>query len=115
MVLLSLWWPPSLAEAMLVPPDTTAAGAASESGRAGDLQKVQRVLEHKLVQQRLQDLGLTAEDIHARLDRASDAQVHELALQIDSLVPGGDLDSLLHTMLTAALIVLVVVVILILV
>jgi hypothetical protein len=81
------------------PPDTQAmlAPAVSSSGdsvliatRSADLQRVQTVLESKMIQQRLEELGLTPEEIDARLSQLSDAQLHQLATQLDSLMPGGD-------------------------
>jgi hypothetical protein len=81
------WFPPA-GRAMLAP--ATTAGLVSDASRTDDLQKVQRVLENKLVQQRLTDFGLTPEEINARLTRLSDAQLHNMAAQIDALMPGGD-------------------------
>ncbi len=81
------WFPPE-ARAMLAPATTSA--AVSDPSRIEDLQKIQRVLENKIVQQRLADYGLTPEEIQARLTRLSDAQLHQMAAQIDALAPGGD-------------------------
>jgi hypothetical protein len=74
------------------PPDSTAMLAPADFGlnRLEDLQKVQRVLESKMVQQRLEDVGLTADEIQGRLARLSDAQLHRMANQLDALMPGGD-------------------------
>jgi hypothetical protein len=79
-------------------PDTHASLApadevvSSETGvsRAEDLQVVRKVLEQKLVQQRLLDIGLTQEQIDARLDRLSDGQLHLLASQLNAVIPAGD-------------------------
>ncbi|MGH7205010.1 MAG: PA2779 family protein [Nitrospiraceae bacterium] len=103
-------WNPSHAKAMLAPTETTAPGSGSGPNRVEDLQKVQRVLENKVVRQRLEDMGLTPEEINARLDRVSDVQMHQLAAQIDALLPGGD-DGVLSTI---ALVLLIVVLVLIL-
>ena len=81
------------------PPESTAMLASAISGLPGtdiglnrleDLRKVQRVLESKIVQQRLEDVGLTADEIPGRLARLSDAQLHQMANQLDALMPGGD-------------------------
>jgi hypothetical protein len=85
-----------------------------EDLRAQDLVKVQKVLETKVVKQRLEDLGLSAEEAQNRLNRLSDAQLHLLASQIDQLFPGG-IDHVLGTILTVLLIILVAVIIVILV
>jgi hypothetical protein len=66
------------------------------------------------VKQRLEDLGLSAEEAQNRLNRLSNAQLHLLASQIDQLFPGG-IDSVLGTILTVLLIILVAVIIVILV
>ena len=81
------WFPPE-ARAMLAPATTSV--AVSDPSRIEDLQKIQRVLENKIVQQRLADYGLTPEEIQARLTRLSDTQLHHMAAQIDALMPGGD-------------------------
>ena len=85
-----------------------------EDLRAQDVEKVQKILETKVVKQRLEDLGLSAEEAQNRLNRLSDAQLHLLASQIDQLFPGG-IDSVLGTILTVLLIILVAVIIVILV
>src|SRR5437764_555064 len=79
---------PLPSQAMLAPaaPEATAAG----SDRVADLQSVQRVLENKIIQQRLEDLGLTIEEINAKVNGLSDSQLHQMASQINALMPGGD-------------------------
>ena len=108
-------WYPSEAKAMLAPAQTTATEeSSSNQNRPQDMEKVQRVLEHKLIRQRLEDLGLSPEEAHARLDGLSDAQLHQLAMQIESLIPGG-LERELGIILTVLLIILVAVIIVILI
>src|SRR5512139_291632 len=58
--------------------------------RASDLQKIQKVLEMKMITERLQQLGLTPDEIQARLTQLSDDQIHQFALQLDDLKVGGD-------------------------
>ncbi len=76
--------------AMLAPPTAAATEPGTGLNRAADLQRIQNVLEAKVVRQRLEDYGLTAEEINARLSQLSDAQVHQLAMQIDALIPAGN-------------------------
>ena len=64
--------------------------ASSPLERAADLVEIQRVLEMKVVKERLENLGFTAEEVRARLDQLSDHQVHQLAQQIDDLRVGKD-------------------------
>ena len=100
------------AEAMLLPaaPDTAgAAPAAASPERAADLAKVQKVLEMKTVQQRLQDHGLTTEEALARINSLSDEQLHQFAANTDSVQAGGDvLGALLAIVVIALLVVLII-------
>ncbi|HEU5393774.1 MAG TPA: PA2779 family protein, partial [Candidatus Methylomirabilis sp.] len=79
---------PREAAAALVP--TTLATAEQATGRTEDLARLQSLLERKVVQQRLADLGFSAEEIRARLEALDDARLHELAQRVDGLVPAGD-------------------------
>lgn len=58
--------------------------------RAEDLQKIRTVLETKLAQQRLQDLGFTDEEIRTRLSQLNDQQLHSIAQKVDDLRVGKD-------------------------
>lgn len=64
--------------------------AASKIDRAADLQQIQRVLEMKMVRDRLEKFGFTSEEIQSRFNALSDHQVHQLAQQIDDLRVGSD-------------------------
>lgn len=74
-------------EAAFVP---SQALALPEVDRTADLGKIQAVLESKLVQQRLQDLGFTADEINKKLSQMSDQQIHSFAQQLDDLRVGKD-------------------------
>lgn len=82
-------FPPEV-QAMLAPPSATASEPGMGLDRAADLQKVQSVLETKVVSQRLADYGLSQEEISVRVNRLSDVQLHQMASQIDALIPAGD-------------------------
>jgi hypothetical protein len=88
LLLLSLM--PIESGAMLAPADESITSAGVSSSRTEDLQTVRRVLEQKIVQQRLQDIGLSQGDINTRLDRMSDGQLHAMATQLNSVIPAGD-------------------------
>jgi hypothetical protein len=81
--------PPETA-AMLSPALPAAAESPSGSHRMADLQKIQTVLESKIVKQRLEDFGLSQEEINARLAGLSDVQLHQFATDIDAIIPAGD-------------------------
>lgn len=57
--------------------------------RDADINKIQRALESKMVSQRLSELGLSMNEINSKLNQLSDADVHQFASQMDSLMPGG--------------------------
>jgi len=58
--------------------------------RNSDLQKIQKVLESKLIRERLIQLGFTEEGIQRRLNQLSNEQIHQVALKIDEMKVGGD-------------------------
>jgi hypothetical protein len=76
--------------AMLVPGLPVAAESSSDSHRMADLQKIQTVLESKVVRQRLEDFGLSQDEINARLAGLSDNQLHQFATDVDAIIPAGD-------------------------
>lgn len=81
---------PQDVRAMVAPPLPTTTSSTSELHRMADLQKIQAVLELKVVRQRLEDLGLTPEEINTKLSALSDDQLHQLATTLDALIPAGD-------------------------
>jgi hypothetical protein len=77
--------------ALLIPSDLQSGAAVGRDGASSsDLQIVQRHLEGKLVTQRLAELGLTTEEVQARLSDLTDEQLHQLASNLDGLQVGGD-------------------------
>jgi hypothetical protein len=72
-------------EASFVPSDESFASSV----RHKDMAMVQKVLEQKLVKERLKALGYTDQEIDSRLDQLSDDEVHQFATQLDSLTSGG--------------------------
>jgi len=80
---------------------------STEDLRAADMATVQKMLEQKVVQHRLGELGFTPGEIQTRMDLASNAELHQLAMQSDTLTAGGDAG-----VVTVLLIVLLVILIL---
>ena len=76
----------SSAPAMFIPSPYEGNGT---SHRETDLQRIQKLLESKVVQQKLSQLGLTREEIESRLHQLDDEQIHQIASQIQALEPGG--------------------------
>ncbi len=62
----------------------------SQIDRNSDLLKIQKVLESKMIRERLSQLGFSEEGIQQRLTQLSDEKIHQFALKIDELKVGGD-------------------------
>ncbi|MCC6502812.1 MAG: PA2779 family protein [Deltaproteobacteria bacterium] len=62
----------------------------AEHSREADLARIQRVLESKLVSDKLSESGLSQDEINGRLSQLSDEDVHSFASQLESVNPGGD-------------------------
>lgn len=75
--------------------------------RSSDIKKIQKILEIKIVEERLKELGFSTTEIQKRLDQLSDDQIHELALHLDQLQVGGDAGWVIVFLLIAILVVLV--------
>lgn len=58
--------------------------------READLENIQKVLEMKMVRERLEAFGFTKEEIKQKFDQLSDQQIHQLALQLDDIRVGKD-------------------------
>lgn len=62
----------------------------SQADRTSHLQNIQKILETKMVCKRLQQLGLSQDDIQGRLSRLDDHQIHRIALKLDEIRVGGN-------------------------
>jgi hypothetical protein len=71
-------------------PSRTSGVTEVGSVRDGDLIAVQRMLEHKVVTQKLRDYGITAEQARLRVACLSDSELHQLASAGKGLPSGGD-------------------------
>jgi hypothetical protein len=77
--------------------------------RGEDLKKIQKVLELRMVSERLKEFGFTHEEIQARLDQLSDEEIHQFALSLGELKVGGDgLGVVIAVLVIAILVVLLV-------
>jgi len=75
--------------------------------RQADLGKIQKVLETKMIRDRLEQYGLTPDEINARLSQLSDQQMHSFALQLDNLKVGGDGAEVIIAILVIAILVVI--------
>jgi hypothetical protein len=58
--------------------------------RSSDLGKIRKVLEMKMVRERLKEFGFKPTEIEKKLSQLSDQQIHQLAVQLDELKVGGN-------------------------
>ena len=91
-------------DAGLVPSEVI---ALTQFDRQADLGKIQKVLETKMISDRLAQYGLTQDEINARLAQLSDQQVHNFALQLDDLKVGGDGLGIVIALLVIAILVVI--------
>jgi hypothetical protein len=86
-----------------------ASGATSiASAHDADMLMAQRVLENKVVVQKLRDYGVTPADAQARLASMSDRDLHTLATASKGLPSGGDATGAVIGILVVIILVIVV-------
>ena len=93
--------------AILIPSVLPGAQGSSVTQRQSELEQIQVLLESKLISQRLNDLGLTADEIQARLAQLTDDQIHQIAQRLDSLLIGGDGLGIVIALLVVAILVVI--------
>lgn len=77
------------------------------TARDQDTSTVERVLQNKVVHQRLQELGYSDQEVRERLASLSDQEMNQLAGRIDTLAPAGDGFGLVIGLLIVAILVVV--------
>ena len=80
-----------------------------QSDRQSDIQKIQRVLEVKMVFERLKAFGFTQDEIQARLNQLNDLQIHQMAQNLDELNVGGDGGEVVIAILLIAILVVLII------
>lgn len=83
-------------------------GGAPMAQRAADEKLVQTALESKVVKERLKGFGLSEEQVQSRMQSLSDDEVHQLAVQVEALGPGGDGGVVIGLLVAAVLVLLIV-------
>lgn len=81
---------------------------AITSPRDADLLAVKRALEHRLVEQKLRDYGVTAAEVEMRLASMSDEELHTLASATRGLPSGGDGVGVLISLLIVVLLIILI-------
>ena len=62
----------------------------STINRTQDIGAIQKVIESKLIRERLEKLGDRADEVKSRLERLNDQQLHRLAQNLDNVKVAGD-------------------------
>ena len=78
------------AEGAIVNSQILSSGQGSTESREVSLTKIRKMLENKLVAEKLRGHGLSPEEVNAKLDKMGDAQIHQLAALSDKITAGGD-------------------------
>jgi hypothetical protein len=78
---------------------------SSQENRNFDLQNIQKILETKMIRERLNQLGLSEDEIQAKLSKLDDQQIHQLALSIDDIKVAGNGFEVLVVLLLIAILV----------
>ena len=79
----------------------------SQTDILADQEKIQKIIETKVIRNRLEKLGFTQQEALARLDQLNEQQIHRLALNIDDIrVGGGGVEVAIAILLACILVVL---------
>ena len=89
-------------------PSRVSGSTGITSARDGDMLAAQRMLENKVVAQKLRDYGVTASDAQVRLANMSDRDLHTLATASKGLPSGGDGTGALIGVLVVVILVIVI-------
>jgi hypothetical protein len=109
-----IWYMATVMFLLGVTPRVDAAFSPSEalaffqSDRQSDIQKIQNVLEVKMVRERLKAFGFSQDEIQARLNQMNDQQIHQMAQKLDDLNVGGDGGEVIVALLVIAILVLII-------
>jgi hypothetical protein len=79
--------------------------ALSQVDRVSDLQKIQEILETKMIRTRLEQLGFSQDEIQARLSQLNDQQIHQLVLNLDKIKVGGNGFGVIVVLLLVAIVI----------
>lgn len=93
----------------LIPSNVSVADGGAKIDRVADTQTIQRVLESKVVVQRLTDMGLSVEEVQASMDKLSSEDLHQIATNMDGVQAGGGVVGFVVVVLVLVLLVLLVV------
>jgi len=109
LVLLILGGMPENVVAGLIPSNVSVADGVVKIDRAADTQTIQRVLESKVVVQRLTDMGLSVEEVQASMGKLSPEDLHQIATNMDGVQAGGGVVGFVVVVLVLVLLILLIV------
>jgi len=93
-IILSTFVPATLisksAEGAIVKSRIISSNKSNTESREVALAKIRKMLENKLVAEKLRSHGLSTEEVNEKLDKMGDEQVHQLAALSDRISAGGD-------------------------
>ena len=98
---------PTDVQAMFLPSSVSLAQGDSSLDRQQNLERLQKLLESRLISQRLSDLGFSQGEVSSRLNRLSDEQIHYFASHLEGLQTGGDGLGIIIALLVIAILVVV--------
>jgi hypothetical protein len=75
--------------------------------RTEDLGAIQKTLEMRMVSETMEKFGMTKAEVKSRLDGMTDAQIHQLATNLDEVRVGGDGLGVIVVLLVIAILVVV--------
>jgi hypothetical protein len=75
--------------------------------RTEDLGAIQKALEIRMVSETMEKFGMTKVEVKSRLDGMTDAQIHQLATNLDEVRVGGDGLGVIVLILVIAILVVV--------
>jgi len=81
----------------------------SSYDRTADLQKIQKILESKMIRERLGQLGFAEEEIQQRLNQLSHEQIHQLASKLDDLKVAGNGAEVVISLFVIAILIIILV------
>ncbi len=77
--------------------------------RTEDLGAIQKALEMRMVSETMEKFGMTKAEVKSRLDVMTDAQIHQLATNLDEVRVGGDGLGVIVVLLVIAILVVVII------
>jgi len=98
---------PTDVHAMFLPSSVYLAQGDSSLDRQENLEKLQTLLESRLISQRLSDLGFSQGEVSSRLNQLSDEQIHYFASHLESVQTGGDGLGVIIALLVIAILVVI--------